>query len=398
MRRFWRSRKAVSDMMGGVIVIALFLTALVSMVVVTQQYDTYQNVVSGMSQKDIDRLSENLTVLYPGLLGNIIVSGCGSKCNQYNMSLSNDGGIAVQIVRIYVNSTGSTGCTTAAGLCVLNAANGQTPTAYTFNPSDALVNTGELNHTVRFWLPQTIGALPNPVLTPSNTIWIVTARGRIFTFQWPFAPVGPQGGQGSNPTIQTGLMKIAYNSSTYSSATDSCHTEPRENWAAGGGKTLAFVNPWISDAGMSTMTFAGTFPPSTTTLFVYVNTINSLTYPVTISWGSMILLVATSGANAKEYFLGGSLAGVVYPITPAPGVFTPYGTQVTIKPGDQFIMIFKMYQDNGWITGGSFSGTATVNNANPPGYAGAGGFGWAEDNSFRAISIYCDGLYVRSSC
>jgi hypothetical protein len=237
MRKLWFRRKAVSSMIGGVIVLALFLTALVAMVTVTQQYDTYQNIVKEMSQKDIDRFSENVTVLYPGLTGNYLVNCLGGKCNQYNMTLSNNGGVAVRITRIYINSTKS-GCTPTTGPCVLNPAPGQTPTAYTFNPLEGSLNVGELFHTIHFWLPQAI-VLPDPTLTPSNTIWIVTARGRVFTFQWPFAPIGPQGGQGANPTIQTGLMKIAYNASGYDSVNEGhggtkfCHTEPVETWSVG---------------------------------------------------------------------------------------------------------------------------------------------------------------------
>lgn len=395
MRKLWFRRKAVSSMIGGVIVLALFLTSLVAMITVTQQYDTYQNVVNEMSQKDIDRLSENVTVLYPGLTGNYTVNGCGGKCNQYNMTLSNNGGVAVQITRIYINSTGS-GCTTTAGPCVLDPAKSQTPTAYTFKPSDSSLNVGELFHTVHFWLPQAV-VLPNPTLTPSNTIWIVTARGRVFTFQWPFAPVGPQGGQGANPTIQTGLMKIAYNSSTYKSANEGtgggfCHYEPKETWSVGGSKTLAFVNPWITSTILANVMSQS--PPD---LFIYANTINSLNYSITISWGNIILQVADASSNTKQYYIGGPLAGVVYPISPAPGTFNPAGTYVPIKPGDEFILIFRITRSNlpssPVTVSESFSGTATVNNANPPDFPSR-----AQDGTFRALSIYMDGLYVRSAC
>jgi hypothetical protein len=367
-------------MIGGIIVLSLFLTALVAMVVVSQQYDAYQNTVKAMSRMDIDRLSENVTAINPGLAGSSAVTGCGSSCNQYNMSLSNVGGVGVQIVRVYINSTGS-GCTQAVGYCILGASSASSPAAYTFKISEGFLNAGEFNHTVRLWLPSTI-TLPNPNLVPSNTIWIVTARGRVFTFQWPFPPVGPAGGQGTNPTIQTGLMKIAYNSTNYNSATDSCHNleKSKETWSVGGSKTLTFVNPWISNNALSDVMSQS--PPA---LFVYANTINSFDYSITINWGNIILILADSSPNQKQFFIGGPLAGIVYPITPAPGTFTPAGNYVTIKPGDQFIMIFRMTRYSGWSAGQSFSGTATVNNQKM-------------DSNFRAFSIYLDGLYVRSAC
>ena len=116
MRGMRARRKAVSSIIGGIIILTLILTALTAMVLVAQQYDTYQTVVNVMSQKDIDRSSEDIIAVYPGITGPQLVScGSGNTCNQYNMSLSNLGGIGTQIVRVYINST--SGCD---NLCVFN--------------------------------------------------------------------------------------------------------------------------------------------------------------------------------------------------------------------------------------------------------------------------------------
>lgn len=383
-------------MIGGIIVLALFLIALVAMVMVSQQYAAYQNTVNVMSQKDIERFSELLMVVYPGLAGNYVVNGCSSTCNLYNMTLSNLGGVGVQIARIYINSTGS-GCTVNVGLCVLNPA--KTPTAYTFNVHDGYLNPGESNHTVRLWLPKTI-VLLNQTLVPSNSVSIVTSRGRIFTFQYPFPPAGPATpGTGKTPNIQTGAMKIAYNASSADSSKEGggnigsgyCHTEPTEAVSAGGTGPLTFVRPWITQPILDSVCLPN---GSCSNFYIYANTTNSLSVPITINQGNLIVQVASSASDNKVYFIGGPLVGVVYPVSPSglnnAGVFK---TSATISPGARFILVFQIIYTNASIGSASpsglvFSGTATVNNgaSSPP------------SSSFRELAIYLDGLYVRSSC
>jgi hypothetical protein len=181
MRRMRAHRKGVSTIIGGIIILTLILTALTEMVLVAQQYDTYETLLNTMSQKDIDRMSENLIAIYPGITGPQLVSGCGSTCNQYNMSISNLAGIGTQIVRIYINST--SGCD---NLCVFNPST--SPTQFGFQFSSSFINPAEAGHGVLFWLPNNVNL---PTDSPkANTVVIATARGRTFTVQWPFPPAG----------------------------------------------------------------------------------------------------------------------------------------------------------------------------------------------------------------
>ncbi len=161
-------------------------------------------------------------------------------------------GVAVQIARIYINTTQYTGanptqigCTiTNKGPCLLNPSS--TVAGFSFSLKDSYISAGEFNHTVRLWLPQTI-ALPKIAYTPSNSIWLVTSRGRVFSFQWPYPPAG-QGtaGKGTPLNIVTGSMKIAYNG-TSNSQTDSCHKEAPFPIASGSsGQKLYLLNPWIT--------------------------------------------------------------------------------------------------------------------------------------------------------
>ena len=402
IRRF--NRKAVSTMIGGIIVLSLFLTALTAMVVVSQQYDSYQSVVDIMSQKEIDRFSENLIANYPGLArtsptGGIACTGSVNGqsvnlCNQYDMTVSNvgglsnagsvggtlggssgsgGGGVAIQIVRIYINSTTwdpsggvAEGCslpkpggssTTAYSPCVLSSDPGwfgasptYTPIAFTFRSTDALINPGEYNHIVRFWLPCVTSCSTTAILlpgeggtTPENSIWIITARGRSFTFQWPFPQAGPsQTSAVAGTAINSGTMRIAYaptSGSYYDSAQEPfgqsypptgtwpyCHTEPLwsgtlpagvgyaekltgiTNLATAGvpssyGTTLTFVNPWTNFQILQ---------ESNEAFFIYVKALNPYQRSITIAGGTLVAQGASWKPGQAQAIIIGNLLGTLY--------------------------------------------------------------------------------------
>jgi len=389
MRKLSFRRKGVSTMIGGMIVLSIFLTALAAMVYVSQQYDTYQQTVNVMSQNDIDRFSENLQVIYPGLAGPTSVSGCGGACNQYDMTISNLG-IGIEIARIYINSTGS-GC---APVCILDPS--LTAAAYTFKRADRFVNPGETVHSVLLWLPGSV-ALPNPnPPAPKSTIYIVTTRGRVFSFQWPFPPVG-QALQAVNANVASGTMKIAYTGNDKSSkepgatgggGSGYCHYETAQLVNAGGtAGNLYFVNPWITN------TFYGdAFPTGNgqvvTTVYIYANFTNVKSSPIYVTTGNLLIQVAQSGSSDKAYFVGGTLYSLNYKGTAyLAGTENPPGG---VTPNTSILLIYRM---NGWhppssadsVEGLTFSGLATITNAET-------------GNGYYAASIFLDGLYIRPSC
>jgi hypothetical protein len=372
-------------MIGGIIILSLLLTALGTMVYVTQQYDQYQTQVSKMSQYDIQRFSENLVAIFPGLQGPTLVNGCGGSCNQYNMTISNMAGIGIQIARIYINSTGS-GCTS---ICVLDLST--IPNSYKFRQSDRFINSGEPNHGVLIWLPSTV-TLPNPSPpTPMNSVFIVTTRGRVFTFQWPFAPVGTAVGGQSGAALSTGVMKIAYQG-TYDSKNEGppgtapyCHTEPSASYPAAQGyretltgitgvtgNSLTFVNPWITDQIM-------TSTPGTT-LYFYTNIINPRPTSIIVTGGSLVLNNGLS--QNQQYYVLGTFFGVYYQ-----GTFYAAGSSPNIPPNTSFYAIFR-------------ATTVTYNTGSAPMFF----LGWAaitnqaKDGTYYAAETLIDGLWVRSSC
>lgn len=191
----------------------LLLLSLVSMVVLTRQYDAYQLTAAIMQQRNTDKYSENIQAIYPGLA----IATEAPCCKTYNITISNLG-IDVQIVAIYVNSTPTqqtgTGCRTP---CVITPSTTGTPTAYTFPANQSHVNSGEYVHGMVFWLPFTLPRqCPiNGVLVTynCNTITLVTSRGRSFPFQWPMPPLGPgqtSSGKGGGTGIYIGPLVFTY--------------------------------------------------------------------------------------------------------------------------------------------------------------------------------------------
>ena len=404
MRKLRFRRRAVSNMVGGIIVLSLFIIALTAVVVVNQRYDAYETMTGNMSQKDIDRASEDIVALYPGLVGGFPAK-CGGGCtlNQYNMSLANEGGVGVQIAGVYINSTiqasqpNQNGCSTSAtppGPCILNPSNGKT--SFSFAQSDAYVASGEFDHIVRLWLPQGI-TLPNVTLTPSNSIWIVTNRGRIFSFNWPIPTAGQGvGGTGTPLNLEAGSMEIAYNGTgtgAHNSRNDPCHKETPQPLPAGGqGTTLYFLNPWITPTILSATTATTSLSQLCwQCLYVSVYSENTLTTVISFSWGQIAILTARASSNSDPFFLGGPYVGIVLN-----NQFYPYGTDVAVQPGQTFYLIFKImfinYSPASSGSGDLFTGTATVNNLGPA-YGTTSGTIGAEYQSFV---IVLDGLYVRS--
>ena len=262
MRKLWFRRRAVSTMIGGMIVLGLFLIALASMILVSHQFDAYQGTINTMQQKDIERFSEHLFAIAPkdGISnGNRFSIGCpGGSCNNYTLTISNLG-IGTQISRIYINSTKSDkpSCT----YCVFDAATSAQPMR--FRVSDAYVNPGERYHNVTIWLPGNAG--PNNITLPTtcyiagvltncagaNAISIVTTRGRMFTFYWPFPALGPGTSGGPGGQSATGLyigpLVITFNQSLVTYSTSSINPPPVPNggkngiWALPTGKLIIYV-------------------------------------------------------------------------------------------------------------------------------------------------------------
>lgn len=157
------------------------------MVAISAQYDVYESVFAGSQQREINMYSENLLGAYPGIINgtNWQVNCGGSTCYNYSILLNNLG-IGAQIARIYINTTIGASPAGCAGVCIIDPASSSSLEPYKFRFLDRYVNAGESYHNVVFWLPVRLPAQCGSSTTGCNTIKVVTTRGRIFMFMYPF--------------------------------------------------------------------------------------------------------------------------------------------------------------------------------------------------------------------
>ena len=337
------------------------------------------------------------------------------------MTVSNLGGVGVQVVRIYINSTGS-GCTS---LCVLNPTS--TITNYGFNQVNSFLNAGEVNHWLILALPGNV-ALPNSPFS-KNTISLVTSRGNVFSFQWPFQNL--VGGQ-SQSAFSAGIMKVAYQysqSAAYgydsmnewgpvtagsggTETSEYCHHEPEqpyqapptyaEKLAMNSTFTLWFVNPWVTQDIINSAETNGlkvnghpSWPSNLTTLYIYVNITNVGSVPFAIKGGSIDLTWYSFNwidANLIGYYQGAP-----------PGAFYPAGSTHTVAPGASFYAIFKVVKvclgKSSCDVGASSTGTWPPPNGESVMFMGSASLtSNSGDTTFVAGVALLPGLWIRSSC
>jgi hypothetical protein len=382
---------------------------------VSQQFFQYQQTVNSMTQyHQQQQAEEELVINSPGMIANVPWSGCSNNCNMYNMSLSNLGEVGIQIVQIYINSTGPAGtggCNPQ--LCILGPSS--SIISYTFNQAEAFINPGELNHPLLLYLPTTV-TLPNPTPAfPENTVTLVTARGNVFTFQWPFQP--QTFGQ-SQSAFSSGNMKIAYQASTSGgfdsknepgpvasgsggtkegSGTGYCHQETTymgqtyptptgyaeeltgmSGAGVGDSGVLWFVNPWITATTTSSTDVMASANGGHTTVYIYVVVVNSGNTEYTPSAGTIDL--TWYGSNHMD----GYLIGIYYE-----GAFYAVPTSHPIPAGFAYYAIFKLtiFTIGNWPTSSvMFWGAASLTDA--PGSS-------AEDQSYFSGTILLSGLWIR---
>jgi hypothetical protein len=223
-------------MIGGIIFLVVFLAALVFMLTLGQQYDMYQTTAAAVQQRQIDTYSENLLAAFPGITNGLgaptpappatptkfeVDCGSGLRCNNYTLVLNNLG-INTRITRIYISSD------TICPSCVIDPSNSSiNPAAPNrFLASDAMVNAGESSHFVVFWLAAS-DDLSYCTKDSECRVSIVTARGRVFSFLWPFPTIsGETGGQGAGTGIYIGPLVITFQKALITYTTSTLITPP----------------------------------------------------------------------------------------------------------------------------------------------------------------------------
>lgn len=226
----------MSTIFGALFFVILTLTGFNLMLWNFIQYDAYNSVLSSMGTRDQQVRLEHISAVAPG--------ATGFAGTSFNITVSNDGGVSVQIARIYIinlSPTNSAQCQ-GASLCIVDT---------TGSPrfSNGNIQSGENNHLVKV-----TGILIND--GSGYKVSLATTRGNQFSFFYPW-PVNLGGGGSSN-----------------SNSTNTAH----------GALDVKFdLNSFNFTQGSQTVSQPGWTVPYQTPLVYWVKVVNNALQPITIS-------------------------------------------------------------------------------------------------------------------
>jgi hypothetical protein len=172
-RRFIRAKKGMSTIFGGLFFIILILMGFNVMLWGFIQYDSYNGIITTMSQRDQQATAENLVPINPG--GTDFTGSCPS-CS-FNITVNNLG-IAVSIARVYI-----TNIAPVSSQCSLSPCTVDPP-----NLSNSNVPEGVIEHEIKVTGIRIDDGSGYKVVLAST-------RGRLFTFFYPWPAEPPPTGQ-----------------------------------------------------------------------------------------------------------------------------------------------------------------------------------------------------------
>jgi hypothetical protein len=268
-RRFLRAKKGMSTIFGALFFIILVLMGF-NLIWNFVQYDSYNQVISKMSQRDQLTTSENLVVTQPG-----VVDCCAG--NGFNITVTNLGGAAITISRIYINNVNPTGqCTSSP--CVADPSG--TPAV-----SNGNIQLGELNHKIK---------VSGISVNDGNAYRIVLAstRGRLFSFYYPWPVTVNNNNGGGSFVTNIGPLSVYFDF-----------------------KSFNFTQ------GAQTQSQSAFCVPSSTTMVLWVKLANTATDSSVTLQGSTMMQMQPYSANGFGQFVR---TWVVSPTSINPSSITPY--------------------------------------------------------------------------
>jgi hypothetical protein len=269
-RRFLRAKKGMSTIFGALFFIILVLMGFNLMIWNFVQYDSYNQVISKMSQRDQLTTSENLVVTQPG-----VVDCCS---NGFNITVTNLGGAAITISRIYINNVNPTGqCTSSP--CVAD------PSGPIMAISNTNIQLGELNHKIK---------VSGISVNDGNAYRIVLAstRGRLFSFYYPWPVTVNNNNGGGSFVTNIGPLSVYFDF-----------------------KSFNFTQ------GAQTQSQSAFCVPSSTTMVLWVKLANTATDSSVTLQGSTMMQMQPYSANGFGQFVR---TWVVSPTSINPSSITPY--------------------------------------------------------------------------
>ena len=259
-RRLARSKKGMSTIFGGLFFVIIILMGFNVMLWGFIQYDAYNHVITSMSQRDQQAVSENL----------VPVNSTYPTGGPLNVIVSNLGGSSVSIASVYIwntNNTGSTQCRPTP--CIINPP----PPAFTYF-TNGNIPAGAVNFVVHVY-----GI--NVKDGSSYRITLATTRGREFSLYYPWRFSGNliiNGGGGGNFVTNVGPLAIYFDKQSFN------YTSPSSGPCSG-------VAPYTS---------CSAFCMPSTSVILYIRVANTASSPVTI--------LTQTGLSAQAYGASGGSA------------------------------------------------------------------------------------------
>jgi hypothetical protein len=195
-RRLARSKKGMSTIFGGLFFVIIILMGFNVMLWGFIQYDAYNHVITSMSQRDQQAVSENL----------IPVNATYPTGGPLNIIVNNLGGSAVSIAAVYIwntNTTGTTQCRPTP--CIVYPP----PPSFIYFTSGN-IPAGSVNFVVHVY-----GI--NVKDGNSYRITLATTRGREFSlyYPWRFSSLIVNGGSGGNFVTNIGPLSIYFDTKSF---------------------------------------------------------------------------------------------------------------------------------------------------------------------------------------
>ena len=277
-RRLARSKKGMSTIFGGLFFVIIILMGFNVMLWGFIQYDAYNHVITSMSQRDQQAVSENL----------IPVNATYPNGGPLSVIVNNLGGSSVSIASIYIwntNTTGTAQCRPTP--CIINPV----PASPYFTNGN--IPAGSVNFVIHV-----VGI--NVKDGNSYRITLATSRGREFSLYYPWRFSGNLIINGGNGNFVTNVGPLAI----YFDKTSFNYTGPSSGPCSG-------VAPYTS---------CSAFCMPSTPVILYIRVANTVSSPVTI--------LTQTGLEAQAYGVNGfgqfAQGWLLAPNSVNPGTNFPY--------------------------------------------------------------------------
>jgi hypothetical protein len=282
-------KRGISTIVGAIFIVLITMFSLNAIFWVMTQENSYTEAARQMNDLNTDRFSENLQFTNPAIVN---FTETGDNEYEFDLVVSNLGGVAIKIVRIYIYNNNSD------ILTILDKQENIT----SHGIANCFLDSGELNSRVY------VKADRNICDGNQYTIKTVTERGRIFTAQYQFSE-----SEETDEQLALGNLRLdlTYTSVNYTSTSQ---PTPTPGWVVPGGEGLVWYVT-LTNAGGDNLTILG----------------DSVFYAMEFKASGNPVPIAFFVVDSNTNYPGGTPGVVAYNETANPYVLPSDGSEVVVK-------------------------------------------------------------------